>query len=326
MDIALQLFGYLILTFLAIVVPFLIILLSLFQEGVSKLVTQYENEISKSQTNLENQTARQAELKATDVEEIEQSQKKIKESIKELKAIKKSAQAKLSYLNPKRQILRLFILFLISFIGVILAILTKTNIYYVGISIIVSLIFFCSALIVLWRLLGIVVEVRKITDIDKKDSEAKTIELLSKISQKPSAAKIQESYFLKDVFLIISDREIKDDKVEIKMEVDVYTRFDISLVNIETKMAKNVEIGLRIPPDFIVEKKPYYTVFTDSGGGQIVRYFADFIQANTNRIVGPLFITSIKKGKYLIRTFIKGENIEIIYRDIIFIVEPMEPF
>ena len=43
MDIALQLFGYLILTVLTIVVPIFIVLLSIFQEGVSKLSKQYEN-------------------------------------------------------------------------------------------------------------------------------------------------------------------------------------------------------------------------------------------------------------------------------------------
>ncbi len=49
MDIALQLFGYLILTVLSIVVPIFIVLLSIFQEGVSKLSEQYENQKSQSE-------------------------------------------------------------------------------------------------------------------------------------------------------------------------------------------------------------------------------------------------------------------------------------
>ena len=56
MNIALQLFGYLILTVLAIVVPIFIVLLSIFQEGVSKLSAQYEIKKKQSEKNLEEQS------------------------------------------------------------------------------------------------------------------------------------------------------------------------------------------------------------------------------------------------------------------------------
>lgn len=61
MESSLQLFGYLILIFLGIVVPFLIILLSIFQEGISKLTAQYKNEKFISEENLKNQLKKQAE-------------------------------------------------------------------------------------------------------------------------------------------------------------------------------------------------------------------------------------------------------------------------
>lgn len=118
---AIQLFGYFILTFLAVPAPILVILLSIFREGRSKLTIQYENESFQSEKNIREQLKKIGEAEKADVERIQQS-------LYKLKAIKKGAQTKLSYLNPKKQILRLFIPLLISFLGVVLAILAKTNI------------------------------------------------------------------------------------------------------------------------------------------------------------------------------------------------------
>ena len=133
MEQAIQLFGFLILAFLGVVGPILVILLSVFREGISKLTIQYENEKFQSEKNIKEQLKKIAEAENADVKEIEQS-------LKSLKALKMIAETKLSYLNPKTQILQLFLPLLIAFLGVILAILTKTNVYCVGLFITVSLI------------------------------------------------------------------------------------------------------------------------------------------------------------------------------------------
>jgi|GEM_PF-3880021 len=92
---AIQLFGYLILTFLAVPAPILVILLSIFREGRSKLTIQYENERFQSEKNIRGQLKKIGEAEKADVEQIQQS-------LYKLKAIKKGAQTKLSYLNPKK--------------------------------------------------------------------------------------------------------------------------------------------------------------------------------------------------------------------------------
>lgn len=67
MEQAIQLFGYLILTFLGIVSPILVILLSLFREGISQLTIQYENEKSQSENNIKEQLKKMGEAGKTDV-------------------------------------------------------------------------------------------------------------------------------------------------------------------------------------------------------------------------------------------------------------------
>lgn len=300
MEQAIQLFGNLILAFLGVVAPILVILLSISREGISKLTIQYENEKSQSEKNIKEQLKRLAEAEETNVTEIEQS-------LKSLKAIKKTAEIKLSYLNPKRQVLRLFIPLLISLLGVILAILNKSNIYYAILSIAVSSICFAYAMVALWKLLDIIIEVRRTIDDDKKDRDMKTIELLSALVEKGT------QYFLKAVYITLDDKNIEDNEGEITISADKKQELKIGITNDETRMAKNIEIGFIFPPDFIIEKTDYYSIYTDKTS-QIVRYTTALMHGNTDLHLSPLIITPIKEGDYKIRTFIKAENIESTHR------------
>jgi len=58
-----------------------------------------------------------------------------------------------------------------------LAILVKTNIYFVVLCIIASLTLLAYAVLVLWKLLDIIIEVRKTIDDDRKEMDTKTMEL-----------------------------------------------------------------------------------------------------------------------------------------------------
>lgn len=302
MEQAIQLFGFLILTFLGIVSPILVILLSLFREGISQLTIQYENEKSQSENNIKDQLKKIGEAGKTDVGAIEKS-------LNELKAIKKSAETKLSYLNPKAQIFRLYILLLISFLGVILAILIKTNIYYVVLFIAISLICFVYSIVILWKLLGIIIEIKKTIDDDKKDMDMKTIKLLSALVEK------EAEYLLKAVYINIDNKNIQDDTGEITVLVDEKQELKIGITNSETRMAKNMEIGFIFPLDFIIEKTDYYSIVTTKTT-QIIRYTRDLIHGKTNQPLSPLIITPLKESDYKINTFIKAENIESTYKNL----------
>ncbi|GAH97141.1 unnamed protein product, partial [marine sediment metagenome] len=108
----------------------------------------------------------------------------LKRSIKEIETNKKTAEAKLVYLDPKKQMARLFIILMISFSGVVLASLIKTDIHYTVLIILFSVIFFTVALIILWKLLGIIVEVKKVIDDEKREAETKTVDALLALQEK----------------------------------------------------------------------------------------------------------------------------------------------
>lgn len=308
MELAIQLYGYLILTFLAIVTPIFILLLSIFGEGFSKLTTQYENERSVNEKNIDGQVKQLAEAAKADRTKnrigVEKQVKEIRISLKTLKKMNRNAKAKLSYLNPRTQVLWLFILLAISFLGAIFAILNTDKIETVILLIVISLIFFGIAVVRLWKLFGVIIEVRKNIDKDKKDREMKTIELLSALTEKET----QE--FLKDICVTIDDKKIEDDTGGTTMRINTKKSLKIGINNNDYKMAKNIEIGFVFKPDFIIEKQSYYSSIYVDKLKTIPRYYVALIQGRTYLQLDPLIVTPIKEGKHKIEVFIKGENIK----------------
>lgn len=304
MEQAIQLFGFLILTILGLIVPIMAILLSLFQEGISKLAAQYESEKSQSENNIKEQLKKMAE--AQDIDESA-----IKQSIRELESIKKTAETKLSYLNPRKQIVRLFVPLTLAFLGVLVtSLLVGTNIYYCF-FLLVGLVGFTYAIVVLWKLIGIIIEVRKIVDTDRKDMDSRTIELLSALVEE---VKKTGQYYLQSVYVSLDGKDIKDDSRIITVQVNSKQELKLGIQNHESRMAKNIEIGLIFPTNFIIEKSNNYSVYRDQKQ-QIVRFEENLVHGNTHLYPLPLSITPLEQGDYRIRTFIKAENIEATYRN-----------
>ncbi|MCK4369378.1 MAG: hypothetical protein KAV68_06970 [Dehalococcoidales bacterium] len=306
MEQAIQLFGYLILAVLGFVLPVVAILFSVFQEGLSKLAIQYEAEKSHSEENIREQFQRKERKAGIDVSAIEQS-------LKELKSIKKTAETKLSYLNPKKQVIRLFISLMLALLGVVATFLIShfTN-YYCLYPLLVSLVAFSYAIVVLWKLIGIIIEVRKIVDVDRKDTENRTTELLIALVEE---VKKTGQYYLQRVYIALDGKDIKDDSRMVTAQANGKKELELGIQNHESRMAKNVEIGFILPNSFIVEKTDYYSIYRDKDE-QIVRYTVSLIHGNTHHICLPLIITPLEQGDYRVRTFIKAENIESTYKNI----------
>ncbi|MCK4827828.1 hypothetical protein KA005_69510 [bacterium] len=304
MEQAIQLFGYLILTILGFVLPIVAILLSVYQEGMSKLAQQYKEEVSQSEENLKTI----AKSSKTDLAAIQQS-------INELESIKKKARIKLSYLNPRGQIIRLFIPLVFAFLGVVAtSILIGTSFYY-SLFLLLSLAGFVYALIVLWKLVGIITEVRRIIDADKKDMDSKTIELLSALVEKVEKT---GEYYLKRVHITLEGKDIKDNSTTTTMQVNVKQELKIGIQNHETVMAKNIEIGFDFPSKFIIEKTSGYSIYREEGH-QIIRSSENMLHGATHlHLSSPMIITPLEQGNYTVDTFIKAENIESTYRTINF--------
>jgi len=305
MEKAVELLGNLVLTFLGFVVPIVGVLLSIFQEGISKLATQYENEKAQSESNIKEQIKALGEAATTDTTKIE-------ESLKELKVIKKTAEAKLSYLTPKKQILRLSIPLLISYSGVMLALLYHGDDYSTRMFTLLSFVCLSYAIGILWKSLTLMAEVKKTIDTEQRDERRKTNDLLSTLVEKVEKG---GQSFLENVYVTLEGRNIKDDGLDLDMEANRKRELRISLTNLEKRMAKNLEIGFIFPSDFIIEKNDYYSIYTTEKT-QIVRYALGLVHGDTNQILSPLVITPLKKGDWKVRTFIKAENIEATYRDL----------
>ncbi len=310
MQAALQLYGSLIIALLGIVTPIIIILLSLHSKGSSKLIEQYENEKNQSETNITNLASNKGNID------------KIEQSIKELKASKKEAAAKLNYLNPKLQIAQLFTSFTCALIFIILSYSFNYSSYIlILIYISLSLIFFYYGLFILWNLLCILIEVRKFLDDEenlletkKNEINMKIIDLLSEISQKPNMD------YLKVVSIKFNNKKILDNSNTYEMVSNTKQSITVFGVNSEVIMAKKVVIGFIFPLDFIIEKKDQYSIYTTEKE-QIVRYKIDSISANTSQSFSDLLITPLKQGTYKITTFISAENIKEISRYLTIIVK-----
>jgi ABC-type multidrug transport system fused ATPase/permease subunit len=304
MEVAISLYGYLLITFLGVIVPLLGILLSLFRQGLLELTIQAEREINSSTQNLREQLTKQSESGQPDIKEI-------KKSIRELSRTKRKAEKKLKYLDPKTQLLMLFALLFLSFCGVIIASLSKK---YALSVLVFSLVLFLYALFIMWKLLGILVEVKKGIDDKKTELESKVIELLSSSDKS-----------LKKVYPVLDGTVIDKNDIAINLSLNVTNTMKIVIKNSESKMAKRVELGIIFPREFIIEKGDKYTLFTEEDGTQIIRFHIAEIYGNTKLVLPPLMVKPIKEGVSKFQSFIKGENIDSILYSLLFKVQGSMP-
>jgi hypothetical protein len=337
MEKLIEFFCFLILAFLSVVAPIFVILLSIFREGMEQLSSRYEHERNHSEKNIIAQVQVKESSQGINVDDIEIS-------LKQLKANKKSAEKRLAGLDPKKQVKKVIAPFLIAFVVVLISFLFKT--YVSKISLLcVGAIGFAYGLFSLWHLLEVIIEVRKVIDDQSKEVKtnarelaAKNIELLSSLSLAvlelknafdgqdgkeskaeqllKSLVEAESKHFLKDVYLSIGDQKIKDESIKIDLLVNKKTELKVVFINSELRMTKKLEVGFIFPSDFLIEKSTGYSIYTDESI-QIVRYETSSVQGHTSQVFSsPLIITPLKKTSAKIKTFIKAENIEAVYKDI----------
>ncbi len=203
----------------------------------------------------------------------------------------------------------------IAFLFTLTALVIKENLLYKGVVVALSLFFFFSTLYILWKLLGILVEVKETIDTRRGERESIIIELLSSSAS---------GDFLKTVYPQINNKTINNDKAKIDLTLNAKTTLKIAVDNNERRMAKKVEIGFVFPREFLIEKSGQYSIYTGEDGTQIVRYKTEELQGNTTQIFPALILNPMKEGDILVRTFIKAENIEAKYYSVLFKVKKEE--
>ena len=306
MNTAIQLYGFLLLTCLGFFVPILSILFSIYKIGIQKLSEQYDNERNQSESNLNSQLeSLKSKEKTSDI--IIQ----IKKNIKALEKSNKIAAKKLSFLNPKKQIILLFISIIISFILVLAYFIipsSNISIKYIKYGLIVfSAVIFTFAFIRMVNLLLLITEIKNFIDQDQQNNESKIIELLSKL------AKVSNKEYLEKVYIRLNNKNITPkSKIKETIMQSEKTEIKLQITNFEKLMAKNVEIGICFPSGFIVTVPFSYSV-TTTEYEKIVRCELNKLQGDTTYNCHPIYISALEKGEYKIESFIKAENIKARY-------------
>ncbi len=305
MDEGIKLFGFLILTMLGLTVPVAAILLSVFQKGISNLASQAKSEKSQAEKNIKDKMKQMSEAGDTDTAAVERS-------LNELKSIEKAAKSKLSYLNPKKLVARLFISIIVALCGVFVALVFTGGIY--KLVVVISVAAFVYTIYVMWRTMGIMFEAKVAIDADEQRDTQQITGLLSGILEKVGAT--TAPYFLKKVRIRLDDEAVEDESFAKTLKANEKLPLEISFVNSESRMAKRVEVGFAFPQEFIIETSDDYSIYRGEKR-QIVRFKVEEVQANTHYHFGSeLTITPLQKGDWKVTTSIKAENIESIYRAI----------
>ena len=308
MEKLIDVYAYFLLTILGFIIPIFAILLTLFHDGVAKLALQYQTERTQTEKKLTTQLQKAGGSESLDVKGIQQT-------IKELERVKKTADAKLSLLTPKKTILRLIIPLSIAFIGLVPNFFFSTIYsYFAGC---ISLLFVGYIFFQFWKLLDILVEVKSLLDAETKNDQRRIPELLAEIA---GNTKKGAAYFIERIFIKFDNVLLNQESNKVALTVDKKTDVPMRLINKDPLMAKDIEAGFRFPIEFLIEKTDGYNIYANADE-QIVRYSLDRLHGDTSYVLSPLVITPLKKGNYDFKIFIKGENIETKYRELTISVE-----
>jgi hypothetical protein len=309
MDKIIELFALFLLALLGFVTPVLAIILSIFAPGLAKLEQQYEAELSQTEEKLKNQLQKASETKSLDLKEINKT-------IRELQTVKNIADRKLQLLTPKKAVVFICAPLFAAFLILMPSLLHQLPVYLKCLSII-SLVLVGYSMNKLWHILDIIIEALKLLDLETKNDRRTVPELLAQIVQNTKAG---ADYFIEKILVEFNGIKIDDKPKEVHLEVNKKSEIPVSIRNTDPRMAKDIEAGFTFPTDFLIEKNDKYSIYT-SGSEQVVRYSEARIHGQTHLIKTPLIITPLKKDKYTIDVFIKGENIKSVTKKLTLIVD-----
>jgi hypothetical protein len=300
MDQILQLYGALILSVFSFVLPILSILLSLFPEGTKALASKYENEKKQSDENILKEIKKRDSGEGLDYVTIGKT-------LKTLNKRKRDAELKLEYLRPLKLVGGTSVPLLVALIGVFFA-LSLSYIYSIILVIISSLIAFVCSIYIIYISLAVLVEVSELNIQNRKNNDDKVIELLSTLVEEIVKGKDGLFISTEKIYIDFYNKKLSPSST---FEFAVNKKYDIpvSIVNSSDTMAKNIEAGLTLPKDFLVEKTSNMNVYTGEES-QIIRFNKEFIQANEKNQQGKIGITFLKSDTYVVDAFIKGENLK----------------
>jgi len=303
MEEALSLYSFLILSLIGFVSPILILLLSVFSTGASIVQKKSEDEKEQAEANLRDSMDKKDSKEDVNIKNID-------ESLKKLKKTKRRAAVTLFYINPRLQIIFIFIPLLISFFLILYAstLIILSDLFYL--IILLSVLLLLYVFYSLWKIFSLIIIVRQAEHTQELERQSVLLETLKTLSE------ITTDISLEGDAVELDGNSIEDLDEPIKMEAHVESSLSFSITS-EEKMLKTVEFGLIFPSDFIITESSKFKVFTHEEM-KVVRYHIENIQADTRFIIPPLNFTPINPGNYDIEVFVKGENLQRYKTKIVF--------
>lgn len=317
MDILFTFFFNLTITLTGFVLPIFSISLSYFTKGIEKHQERENQQIDNIQTELGkltseadsiakdgNHTTKKNETDNLLEKKVEQIQKQLKRK----RAEKARSQRRMRGFSPKYQIKQLSLplfssLFILFYVRII------DDLYFTAAAYCVLVLLISSFFHRAWSAVMVLVEARKITGDDENERQKELSDLMSKLAKMDTVQNME----------VLIDEQPVVDEMRLRLEIGKEHALTVSAVNKESSTtAKNVEVGFRIPKGLNVVKKEDsgYTIYLDKGGSEkIVRFMQQSIHGKTNNIFhNPLIIKPTDLGSHNVRCFIKGDNVETIYK------------
>jgi len=295
---ALTLYALLILSMFSIVSPILIVLISVFPAGIIKVQQENEERIRQSEKHLEDSIKNKDDSNKIDA-------KKVKNTLNDLNKTKRTAEINLTYLNPQKQYVVIFVPLFISFFTILFAFVYSNSgiIFYSLIMISVSS--FIYVIFPLRRLVSLLINVAQADYLDKADRQNFLIETLSKASKSSNVP------MLKKISVELDGIFVDHYATPIIMESHIEKSINFKVHNEENQMIKYLEFGIELPSDFIISYSDAHTIFSlDSRLKQTVRFKMDRLHSQTVKHFSPIKITPTNSGEYDIRIFAKAENLK----------------
>lgn len=299
---AIEIYGKLIIALLGFVAPSVGLMITLFHEGFVKLKKNYNEKIEKAEQELAQFIKKREGISGTE------ALKELKKNINELEKSKAGYEKKLSQVDIKKQIKKLFVplfgaLFLVCIYYHTLYFYQVKDAFEGLYSIVSCSVFlFTISLITLWSLLCILIEVKEVIEISKNEKEDEKNNLLTKIYHSIHVPTDK-------IFLRVDDMDLSEKPTEcISIPINEKQMLKINIINSTNSMLKHFELGMEFPRCFTIEKSNEYSE-TETKDTLILRNGMEKIQANTNQSMHPITITGTVVGEYVIKAFLKGENI-----------------
>jgi hypothetical protein len=315
-----MLLGSLIILMMGFVAPLINLLISLYQEGVNKLNSEFEKDKNSVEVTLGEK------LKVKSVTS-DQNLGEIVETVSQIKKIKKTAGVRLSYFESKTVFKKLFLPLLGAFIVDLGSFLTSNLKVEVSCLAFIFVVLLIVAL-EFFQFLQVLHKVKASADEKANGALQRICELLENLNQKYS--KVDESLaqlpktkspLLEKVYVRFSEIDITKDTNVKDIKVNEKATYSVAITNDEDRMAKNVQAGFIVPGEFVLDKSGPDSIYLDDDTKeQVARFNLDMIHSDTYFLKESLTLTPTKKGKFNVRVFIKGENVMTRYLNLKFTV------